>query len=114
MDREAFAKLLPEGAGTAITDWAQDQKEELGDRAYTVYRCERRYAEAAMEEARKQQVLSSPEAAVFRVLFQKVQEDFQQMAGALTQVEQKDPELAEKLRAAVRKLLENLEGKVNG
>ena len=36
------------------------------------------------------------------------------MGNVLSQVQLQDPELAEKLRAAVRKLLENLEGKVNG
>ena len=50
MDREAFAKRLPESAGAAITDWAQNQKEEIGDLAYTVYRCERRYAAPEMED----------------------------------------------------------------
>lgn len=74
-------------------------------------RAEKRAAEAAqaLEEAQKQRALGSPEAAVFRVLFGKVQEDFQQMGNVLSQVQLQDPELAEKLRAAVRKLLENLE-----
>ena len=67
-------------------------------------------AEAALEEARKQSVFQDPQAAVFKVLFGQVQEDFDQMLSALEKVQ--DPALAEKLRGAVRKLLESLEGRI--
>lgn len=50
MDREAFAKLLPEQAPAALTKWASTQESELGSTAYTVYRCERRYQTPAMED----------------------------------------------------------------
>ncbi len=51
MDREAFAKLLPEMAPAALTRWAENtQKGELGGTAYTVYRCEQLYQAPAMEE----------------------------------------------------------------
>ena len=50
MDREAFAKLLPEQAPAALTKWASTQESELGNTAYTVYRCERRYQTPAMED----------------------------------------------------------------
>ena len=50
MDREAFAKLLPEQAPAALTKWASTQESELGNTAYTVYRCERRYQAPAMED----------------------------------------------------------------
>lgn len=45
MDREAFAKRLPEHPPMELRKWAADQKGELGDKAYTVYRCERAYGE---------------------------------------------------------------------
>lgn len=66
-------------------------------------------AEAALEEARRQSAFQDPQAAVFKVLFGQVQEDFNQMFSALGKVQ--DPALAEKLRGAVRKLLESLEGR---
>ena len=66
-------------------------------------------AEAALEEVRKQSAFQDPQAAVFKVLFGQVQEDFGQMLSALEKVQ--DPALAEKLRGAVRKLLESLEGR---
>ena len=65
-------------------------------------------AEAALEEARRQSAFQDPQA-VFKVLFGQVQEDFNQMFSALGKVQ--DPALAEKLRGAVRKLLESLEGR---
>ena len=67
-------------------------------------------AQAALEEARKQKAFQDPQAAVFRVLFGKVQEDFQQMETVLEQIQ--DPELAEKLRGATRKLLTSMEGRI--
>ena len=65
---------------------------------------------AALEEARKQTALSSPEAAVFKTLFAQVQEDFNRLLGSLAKI--KDPELADKLRAATCKLLESMEERV--
>lgn len=59
MDREAFAKLLPEQASPALTKWASTQKGELGDTAYTVYRCERRYQVPAMEDLFENRVRGS-------------------------------------------------------
>ena len=50
MDREAFAKCLPEQASRELTRWASSWDSELGNTAYTVYRCERRYQAPAMED----------------------------------------------------------------
>ena len=58
--------------------------------------------------AQKQLQLASPDAAVFKTLFQQVQEDFNRLNGALLKVQQADPETADKLRGAVKKLLEKL------
>ena len=40
MDVEAFAKMLPEQAPRALLRWAGEQTDELGEAAYTSYRCE--------------------------------------------------------------------------
>lgn len=116
LPEDLMAKIRKEAEVTAAEAAAGKAEEKLKKLEDARARAEKRAAEAAqaLEEAQKQRALGSPEAAVFRVLFGKVQEDFQQMGNVLSQVQLQDPELAEKLRAAVRKLLENLEGKVNG
>ena len=51
MDRDAFAKLLPEMASKELIRWAANtQKAEIGEMAYTVYRCERLHAAPTMED----------------------------------------------------------------
>ena len=57
MDREAFAKLLPEKAPEPVTRWAaNNQRSELGDEAYTVYRAERVRRQPDMTEAFDNQI----------------------------------------------------------
>lgn len=51
MDREAFAKLLPEMASKELIRWAENtQTAEIGKTAYTVYRCERQHAVPTMAD----------------------------------------------------------------
>lgn len=69
-----------------------------------------REAEQKMAAAQKQLQLASPEAAVFKVIFAQVQEDFNRLQGALLKVEQADPETGAKLRKAVQALLSKLSG----
>lgn len=66
-------------------------------------------AEAKLVAAQKQLQLASPEAAVFKVIFTQVQEDFNRLQGALLKVEQADPGTAGKLRKAVQALLGKLQ-----
>lgn len=116
LPEDLMSKIRKEAEVTAAEAAAGEAEEKLKKLEEARAKAEKKAAEAAqaLEEAQKQRALGSPEAAVFRVLFGKVQEDFQQMGNVLSQVQLQNPELAEKLRAAVRKLLENLEGKVNG
>lgn len=65
-------------------------------------------AEVKLSAAQKQLQLASPEAAVFKVIFTQVQEDFNRLQGALLKVEAADPETAGKLRKAVQTLLSKL------
>ena len=65
-------------------------------------------AEQKLAAAQKALQLASPDAAVFKVLFQQVQEDFNRLQGTLLKVQQADPETARKLRSAVAALLEKL------
>lgn len=66
-------------------------------------------AEQKLVAAQKQLQLSSPEAAVFKTLFEQVQEDFNRLRGALLKVQQADPGTGAKLQNAVCTLLEKLQ-----
>lgn len=49
MDVEAFAKMIPETPPRALLRWAEQQTDELGEAAYTSYRCEWVPREPTME-----------------------------------------------------------------
>ena len=65
-----------------------------------------------LEAAEKKLALASPEAAVFKAMFEQLQQDFKKLIDALAAVEQAQPETAQKLRGAVKKLLEKLQGDI--
>ena len=111
---DLMEKIRKEAEVSAAEAAAKAAEEKLQKLEASRAAAEKKAAEAgkALEEARKQAALSSPEAAAFKVLFQRVQEDFRQMADVLGQIQ--DPALAEKLRGAVRKLLDSMEAKANG
>lgn len=71
-------------------------------------------AEQKLVAAQKALQLASPDAAVFKTLFEQVQEDFNRLQGALLKVQQSDPETGEKLRKAVKTLLDKLAGDISG
>lgn len=97
---EAEAAVAEKAAQEAAARLAQAEKEraDAEERA--------KEASAALEEARKQAALSSPDAAVFKVVFTQVQEDFNRLLGTLKKIT--DPDMTEKLTAAVEKLLETM------
>lgn len=97
---EAEAAVAEKAAKEAAARLAQAEKE----RAAAEERAKE--ASAALEEARKQAALSSPDAAVFKVVFTQVQEDFNRLLGTLKKIT--DPDMTEKLTAAVEKLLETM------
>ena len=71
-------------------------------------------AEQKLVAAQKALQLSSPDAAVFKTLFEQVQENFKCMLEALENVQQSDPETGAKLRKAVKTLLDKLAGDIGG
>lgn len=71
-------------------------------------------AREKLEAAQKQLALASPGAAVFKAMFEQVQQDFKKLTDALAAVEQEDPETCAKLQGAVKKLLEKLMGDIAG
>lgn len=75
---------------------------------------ERAAASAAeLEKLKKSQTLADPNTAVFKQIFEQVQEDFNKLHGSLLKVRASDPDTAEKLTAAVRALVDKMQGALN-
>ena len=69
---------------------------------------------AELEKLKKSQTLSDPNTAVFKQIFEQVQEDFNKLHGSLLKVKASDPDTAQKLTAAVRALVAKMQGALNG
>ena len=69
---------------------------------------------AELEQLKKSQTLSDPNTADFKQIFEQVQEDFNKLHGSLLKVRASDPDTAEKLTAAVRALVDKMQGALNG
>ena len=70
-------------------------------------KAEKKAADAAAEldKLRKSQAFADPNTAVFKQIFEQVQEDFNKLHGSLLKVKANDPDTAQKLSAAVRALV---------
>lgn len=69
---------------------------------------------AELERLKKSQTLNDPNTAVFKQIFEQVQEDFNKLHGSLLKVKASDPDTAQKLTAAVRALVDKMQGALNG
>lgn len=69
---------------------------------------------AELERIKKSQTLNDPNTAVFKQIFEQVQEDFNKLHGSLLKVRASDPDTAQKLTAAVRALVDKMQGALNG
>lgn len=69
---------------------------------------------AELERLKKSQTLNDPNTAVFKQIFEQVQEDFNKLQGSLLKVRASDPDTAQKLTAAVRALVDKMQGALNG
>ena len=67
-----------------------------------------------LDAAQKAAQLQSPAAAVFKVLFKQVQEDFQSLYSTLLDAQQADPALGDKLKSAVKALLDKMSSDLEG
>lgn len=65
---------------------------------------------AELERLKKSQTLNDPNTAVFKQIFEQVQEDFNKLHGSLLKVRASDPDTAQKLTAAVRALVDKMHG----
>nr|DAW18023.1 MAG TPA: Protein of unknown function (DUF3102) [Caudoviricetes sp.] len=68
---------------------------------------------AELERLKKSQTLNDPNTAVFKQIFEQVQEDFNKLHGSLLKVRASDPDTAQKLTAAVRALVDKMQGALN-
>lgn len=104
--------LRQEVAAEAARKATEALEKKLESAGQEKAKAEKAAQEAAdkLAAAQKQLQLASPEAAVFKVIFAQVQEDFNRLQGALLKVEQADPETGAKLRKAVQALLSKLSG----
>lgn len=108
--------LRQQVAADAAKQATEDLQKEL-DAANKAKETAERNAEQAEQKlvaAQKALQLASPDAAVFKTLFGQVQEDFNRLQGALLKVQQSDPETGEKLRKAVKTLLDKLAVDISG
>lgn len=110
---ESLRQQVAADAAKQATEKLQKELDEANKARETAER-NAEQAEQKLVAAQKQLQLSSPEAAVFKALFKQVQQDFESMQEALQKVQQSDPETAEKLRKAVKTLLDKLIGDICG
>lgn len=102
--------LRQQVAADAAKQATEDLQKQL-DAATKAKETAERNAEQAEQKllaAQKALQLSSPDAAVFKTLFEQVQKDFERMLESLKNVRQTDTVTGEKLHGAVRRLLSKL------
>ena len=101
-------QLRQQVAADAAAKATEDLQKLLSDAQAQVLKAEqeRQQAEEAAIAAQKAAKLSGADAAVFKLLFTQVQQDFNKLMGALMKVRQSDAELGNKLTAAVQAVLD--------
>ena len=110
---ESLRQQVAADAAREATEKLQKELDEANKARETAER-NAESAEAALASVQKKLQLSSPDAAVFKAMFKQVQQDFECMQEALEKVQKVNPELGEKLRGAVKSLLDKLAGDICG
>lgn len=108
--------LRKEVTAEAAAKATEDLQKRLSDAQAQVLKAEqeRQQAEEAAAAAQKAAKMSGADAAVFKLLFTQVQEDFNKLMGALLKVRQSDAELGNKLTAAVQAVLDKTQRDLQG
>ena len=122
VDEKAVAEAVTAARAKNDAEWAEkmakvkNERSEAGLKAEKlkakIKKAEERAEEKAaeLEKLKKSQTLSDPNTAVFKQIFEQVQEDFNKLHGSLLKVRASDPDTAEKLTAAVRALVDKMQG----
>lgn len=126
VDEKAVAEAITAARAKNDAEWAEKMakvKNELSEAGLKaeklkakIKKAEEKAAASAaeLEKLKKSQTLSDPNTAVFKQIFEQVQEDFNKLHGSLLKVRASDPDTAEKLTAAVRALVDKMQGALNG
>lgn len=122
VDEKAVAEAVTAARAKNDAEWAEKMakvKNELSEAGLKaeklkakIKKAEERAEEKAaeLERLKKAQTLNDPNTAVFKQIFEQVQEDFNKLHGSLLKVRASDPDTAEKLTAAVRALVDKMQG----
>lgn len=126
VDEKAVAEAVTAARAKNDAEWAEKMakvKNELSEAGLKaeklkakIKKAEEKAEEKAaeLERLKKSQTLNDPNTAVFKQIFEQVQEDFNKLHGSLLKVRASDPDTAEKLTAAVRALVDKMQGALNG
>lgn len=126
VDEKAVAEAVTAARAKNDAEWAEKMtkvKNELSEAGLKaeklkakIKKAEERAEEKAaeLERLKKSQTLNDPNTAVFKQIFEQVQEDFNKLHGSLLKVRASDPVTAQKLTAAVRALVDKMQGALNG
>lgn len=126
VDEKAVEEAVTAARAKNDAEWAEKMakvKNELSEAGLKaeklkakIKKAEERAEEKAaeLERLKKSQTLNDPNTAVFKQIFEQVQEDFNKLHGSLLKVRASDPDTAEKLTAAVRALVDKMQGALNG
>ena len=101
---ETLEKIKSEAQTAAEDNW-REERERLRADVRTAAE-EVSAAEARAEELRKKLAAASPEITAFKLLFESVQTDFSRLCDLLRQIEDSDAEKGDRLRGAVRAMLD--------
>lgn len=122
VDEKAVEEAVTAARAKNDAEWAEKMakvKNELSEAGLKaeklkakIKKAEERAEEKAaeLERLKKSQTLNDPNTAVFKQIFEQVQEDFNKLHGSLLKVKASDPDTAEKLAAAVRALVDKMQG----
>lgn len=122
VDEKAVAEAVTAARAKNDAEWAEkmakveNELSEAGLKAEKlkakIKKAEEKAEEKAaeLERLKKSQTLNDPNTAVFKQIFEQVQEDFNKLHGSLLKVRASDPDTAQKLTAAVRALVDKMQG----
>ncbi len=122
VDEKAVAEAVTAARAKNDAEWAEKMakvKNELSKAGFEaeklkakIKKAEEKAEEKAaeLERLKKSQTLNDPNTAVFKQIFEQVQEDFNKLHGSLLKVRASDPDTAQKLTAAVRALVDKMQG----
>ena len=125
VDEEAVKEAETKARAASDAEWAEKYAKlnaELSDAnakaeklKAKVKKAEEAQAAAAAEldKARRQTKLSDPNTAVFKQIFESLQEDFNKLHGCLLKIRASDADTAQKLGKAVQALVEKMQGALN-